>query len=609
MTDFLYQNRIRLDPSWPGVRAPAEEVTVDPDTLERLGRLLVGHASGLASDQSHLPTGVSYFDDSRRSTTVGLRQATESSQGSHWFGEWPTAVLMEHSLTTAGANLAYYYERLVEQVAAAGHLFRATSDDYRAVEAGAMANLEAHAAGWDRLAAPIEAPAGQPAGEFRQTSPVPYINEYEDVSEYDPDWVLAEVEKLRSAQPWGRIQSVADTFDATTERLTSLATMLRGQAEALAAEWDSETSAACQRALQRITATAEHLAESAQQLADFSHRSAEVLQEAVSGFPTEVEGRDVREWLADAVTPGEDPHREEKINEVRDALARLNDSYRTVNYTTLPGEIGAHLPLLPDPGEGIRPPSPPPPAVDRPLLPTPPRTSPPFSEGVVAGPGAGTGLPVGAGITGFPAAGAAGGPDLAADEPPGPAGGLAGAAAVPSPGGPPGGGGAGIGTGVGAGTTPAGPTAGGPGSLPGGVGSGGVGLVPGNASSGTGRSATSSGSAGRGAAGSRPGTGAVTGVAPVGGTGGGTGGSGGTGRRHGTGPQGRGDGGSGSNSGAGASGRPAARPGTPGPGILPTANPRGSAREDPDRRPDGWLTEDDDPWQSNEDPPPPPVIR
>jgi hypothetical protein len=127
------------------------------DTLEQLGSMLIGQANSLESDNSHLPSGVSYLDDTRRSTTVGFEQATDMPAGERWFGGWRTAVLMGHSLNTAQSSILYYYQQLVRQLRAAGELFRATAEDYRAVDQGARVDLEARAAGWDQVAAPVDA--------------------------------------------------------------------------------------------------------------------------------------------------------------------------------------------------------------------------------------------------------------------------------------------------------------------------------------------------------------------------------------------------------------------------------------------------------------------
>src|SRR5690606_26427943 len=123
--------------------------------------------------------------------------------------------------------------------------------------------------------------------------------------------------------------------------------LLRNNAESLATEWQSETSVAAQKALQRIAATAEHLADTSAKMSTFANRSAEGLQEAVSGFPPEGDDRSLGEKVLDAINPFGDPHKEEKANQVRDALARLNEAYRDVNYTSLPAEVAADLPVLP----------------------------------------------------------------------------------------------------------------------------------------------------------------------------------------------------------------------------------------------------------------------
>src|SRR5690606_7843863 len=178
-------SRVRLDPSWPGLTAPAQEVRVDPDTLERIGAVLTGQASSMTADNSALPPGISYLDDARRSTTVGLEKDTGMGEGEPWFGEWPTAVQMEHGLTTDQGSILHYYRLLADQLRAAGELFKATADDYREIDQGAKVDLEARAAGWDQVGTPAVAPV-QSAGEFRDTTRVPFINQREDTSQYDP---------------------------------------------------------------------------------------------------------------------------------------------------------------------------------------------------------------------------------------------------------------------------------------------------------------------------------------------------------------------------------------------------------------------------------------
>src|SRR5690606_12029709 len=136
-------SRVRLDPSWPGLTAPVQEVRVDPDTLEHIGGVLTGQAGSLTADNSALPRGISYLDDTRQSTTIGLEQDTKMQAGEHWFGEWPTAVQMEQSLKTAQGGILYYYQLLAGQLRAAGELFKATAEDYRAIDQGAKVDLEA----------------------------------------------------------------------------------------------------------------------------------------------------------------------------------------------------------------------------------------------------------------------------------------------------------------------------------------------------------------------------------------------------------------------------------------------------------------------------------
>src|SRR5690606_27998738 len=517
---------IRRDASWPGLTASPRGLRVDPDTLERIGAVLTGRAISMTADNSALPHGISYLDDARRSTTVGLEKDTEMGVGEHWFGEWPTAVQMEHGLTTAQGSILHYYRLLADQLRAAGELFKATADDYREIDQGAKVDLEARAAGWDQVGTPAVAPV-QSAGEFRDTTRVPFINQREDTSQYDPAWVHEQIRKVRDRQSWQRLQSAGAAFQSTSERLTYVADLLRNNAESLAEEWESETSVAAQRALQRIAATATHLADTAARMSTFANRSAEVLQEAVSSFPPEGDTRSFGEKFLDTINPFGDPNKEAKANQVRDALARLNEAYRDVNYTSLPGEVAADLPILPDPDSSRRenqapPPYHPPPA---PSLPPPPTVPPP--SGVVP---PAPEPPVGTGITGFPgiepAAAGTGtggstggvipgisplpaGPELAT-------GGLAGAGGPPpGPVGPGGLGSGGLPGGLGAGAVPAGgpgPGAGAPGLGPGvgGAGPAGAGTSPG---------APGGAAGGRGVPGigPRPGAG---GVAPVGGPGG-----------------------------------------------------------------------------------------
>jgi hypothetical protein len=588
MAYIPYQNQsVPLDPSWPGLDAPSGEIRVDPATLRAYAGELNAKADELEGQAAGTPTG--------------LQTSATPTDGSSMFGRWPTAVMMEYSLDSAREGVASYYRLVVGQLRAAAALFEATADTYEGIDQSSQARLEA--AGWDQITLPADAhPAStQAAGQFSESAEVPYIDQYENVENYDPQWILDEINYVQQNNLPGQLSTAGQAFEASGTNLTDVAETVKGLGRRLDTDWRSETSVAAQYALRRIEGTARHLGEASTKVAEFARRSSTELQTAVSSFP-DVD-RSTWESVTDTLNPFGDPAAEGKANEVRDALARLNEAYRDTNYTNLPPYVNANLPILPNPdrnrtgfetggsggggggisgaGAGYTPPS-------RPTMPVPPTvpTAPvggesgavvgPSSPGGVGGSGGGGTIP---GISGVPGPGTPGagelpgaGTDLsgglAGAGAPGPAGGgFAGGAPA---GAAPGGIGAGGVTpgGVGAGAGPAG------GGIPGAVGPGGI-VAPGAAGAG-GRGATG-GAAGRGAIPRASGRGgAIPGVGGAGGVPGRTGGGvvgapvGGAGAAGGRGATG------GRTSGPGVGGRPGAtgggvaggRPGVAGGGVV-----------------------------------------
>ncbi|HLV57623.1 MAG TPA: hypothetical protein VKY81_01920 [Natronosporangium sp.] len=451
---------IHLDPDWPGLEAPDGLLRADPDVIAEIGGRLRSQARSLNSDAGHLPSTVPYLDDYRRSTTAGLEHTTEVPDSDHWFGRWPTAGDMEHGWRTARWAILRYYKLLVEQLDETGHLLEQTAAAYDSGEAANQAELAAA-----RLQAghttPVHTgtPVGRPADLTRESTQVPGISMCEAVDTYDPRWILGEIDYLRTRRPWIDMSAAASSLRATSERLHHLRDWLRHQAATLAHAWSSPAAAACQHALQRIAATAAHLADRSAQLAEFTSGCAVTIATAVADFPT-LEGRSLSEWVQDTFTIGADPNLERKHDTIRHALARLNQDYTDINHTMLPTHVDAELPPLrrdfgPGSDLGERP--------ERPVLPPPAAASASIPDGAAlaradAGGAAGAGATAG-GVeshsAGASPAGMLGSTGGLAGAPPTPAVGaqspqVIGGGAVPGTGGPP----AGAGSGPVGGTVP-----------------------------------------------------------------------------------------------------------------------------------------------------------
>lgn len=584
--------QVPLEGNWPGLEPRSGQVEVDPDALDSVGNQLLGEGAG---------------SDGITPDQLEAKVNPQSCNG--WFGFWPTAGYMQHSLQTAGGSIAFYFRKVLDQVNAAATLFQATAEDYRRIDQGAATSLKAHAAGWDRLASEVDTNV-EPAGEFRDSTEVPYISQYEDVSGYDADWIASEMERIKASQSWTNISDAGTALSSTATRLRFLASSMRGLATKIDGQWSSETAAAAQRALQRIASTASDLAEKADRTSTFAHESAGTLQRAAQGFGDD---RNLFEKGVDAVNPFGDSNKDSMR---REQLELLNEQYRDVNYTTLPPYVNADLPNLPTP-KGVRRESPPaggdgvggsggyvPPS--SPNMPAPPPAPPGSGTGGVT-PGPGAPQMVGPGELG-PEAGFDGGGIPGGDVTlPGDQewsdgdGGLAGVGPGPlgpsGPGLPSGPGGAPLGPG---GLNPAAATPTGPGGLP--AGGGGIGMVPGTnlgATPGRGTAGTVPGRPGTPGIGGR--SGVPSGAMPTGGSGAGNAGGG------------RGAGGvrgAGGTGGPSAGGRPGlaggARPGTTG-GMPMGGSRRGESDEEGTER-NTWLMEDEDPWHGDENVPPP-VIR
>src|SRR5690606_5554960 len=326
------QGPIRLDPTWPGLDLKPDEVRVDPDTLERVSfRLMAEH-------YAHM--------DGHTLGTLTFLGAAGLENYDQPFGFWPTAAYMERGLEQARQGLLEYYRILDQQIEAAANLFKQTAQEYRDLDEGIKQDLEATAEVWDRLATPADAPVapGVAAGSFQHTTLVEGILAPEDTSNYDADWIVAQMNQLRQREPWRVLSWRGDTYHQVADRLRDIARTIRSEATNLAGEWNSEASVAAQRALQRIAATAEHLSESARGLAEFVHRSAEALQTAAHDFP---EHAGVPWWddVNDFLSAGS-PKQEAKYQEIRQKLAALNETYTHINNLELPKQISADLPVL-----------------------------------------------------------------------------------------------------------------------------------------------------------------------------------------------------------------------------------------------------------------------
>lgn len=359
---------IHLDPDWPGLEAPDGLLRADPDVIAEIGGRLRSQARSLDSDAGHLPSTVPYLDDYRRSTTAGLEHTTHVPDGDHWFGRWPTAGDMEHGWRTARWAILTYYKLLVEQLELAGLLLEDTAEAYRRGEAANQAELAAAArlqAG-HTIRARTGTPVGRPADLIRESTQVPGISMCEAVDDYDPQWILDQIDHLRTRRPWIDMSAAASSLQATSERLDHLRDWLRRQATTLADAWSSSAATACQHALRRIAGAATHLADRSAQLAEFTARCADTVAAAVANFPA-LEGRSLSEWVLDTFTIGADPNLERKHDTVRHALARLNQDYTDINHTTLPTHIDVEI-TVPDSEldpDTLRPP-------ERPVLPPPP---------------------------------------------------------------------------------------------------------------------------------------------------------------------------------------------------------------------------------------------
>jgi hypothetical protein len=424
---------IHLDPDWPGLEAPDGLLRADPDVMSEIGRRLRDQARSLTSDVPHLPSTVSYLDAYRRSTTAGLEHTTHVPDDDHWFGRWPTAGDMEYGWRTARWAILRYYRLLAQQLDAAGYLLEDTAEAYRRGETANQAELAAAVRFQAGRTTParIGAPSGRAAAVIRESTQVPGISMCEVVDTYDPRWILDEVDRLRTRQPWIDMSTAASSLRATCERLHHLRGWLKRQAITLADAWSSPTAAACQDALRRLAGTAAELAERSADLAEFTARCADTIAAAVADFPT-LEGRSFGEWVQDTLTIGADPNLERKHDTIRQALARLNEAYTEINRTTLPAHINADLPDLTggvDPGSGNDLGPGPEQRPERPVLPPPVTTvSARITDDVAhagadAGGTAGAEAPAGAAEErgGGPAAGVAG-----------PTGGLAGAPSAPT---------------------------------------------------------------------------------------------------------------------------------------------------------------------------------
>jgi hypothetical protein len=547
-------SHIQVDGGWRGT-APGQDVRVDPETLERVGYQLMGHAGGLGRDPAaySYPIMYGYVEaESVEGTTADLKYLVDEVRARPgWFGSWETARLMENSLVEAGQAILNFYQQLETQLGEAGRLFTTTARDYQGTDQDSAAALDAT---WDHVASrPVDepGPGGQRAGEIERSREVPYISVYEDVDSQDPKQILNEIKQVQGS--WTNLSRAGEAFAAAARQLRNTYGELKGASATLDGAWSSESSAASQQALQKIAATAEHLAEVSEKVSEYSYESGETLSRAVGTFPLDTDldalkDVSVAEQTTDFLGFTDNANEyDAKVAEIRQAKATLNENYRSVNYTMLPSNVNVRLPELkamPIRDEG---------------------SDPGGSGGSGGGPGSSVASPgspgaSGAGSGGSSGAAPAGASTVSSVAGPGE---LAGAGSGFAGGGIPGGVGSDLDLSSGglAGAGGLGPVGGAP-APGGGVGVGGIGPAGGGIPGGI----TPGGVGGPGAGVVGPGgVGLTPGVVP------GTGGAGGRSTTGGSGPLGRGS--AGGVSGAGA------RPGVPGarPGITGGMVPAGGA--------------------------------
>lgn len=179
----------------------------------------------------------------------------------------------------------------------------------------------------------------------RARHPIPRISACENVGAYSKDQIRGIAEYLRSTRPWVRLYEAANGWKAAGESLELVSDTLKEVGRALAGGCRSQDAAACQEALQRLDATARHLAYRSRQLERYTSESANVLATGTERFPTDEPGfaeRILGETVGGAVDRVNPFHKGPSEEDYRQALAALNNDYLMVN-SVLPRDVSAEF--------------------------------------------------------------------------------------------------------------------------------------------------------------------------------------------------------------------------------------------------------------------------
>lgn len=174
---------------------------------------------------------------------------------------------------------------------------------------------------------------------------IPRISACENVAAYSKEQIQQIAAHLRANQPWWRLYEASGAWRAAGQSLELVSSTLKQVNAVLADGWQSQDAVACQHSMQRLEATARHLADRSQQMATYTQEAGTVLAHGSERFPQEDPGlfqRMIGErggWL-DERNPF---HNGPSEADYRHALATLNSDLLMVN-TMLPthvtGEFG-----------------------------------------------------------------------------------------------------------------------------------------------------------------------------------------------------------------------------------------------------------------------------
>lgn len=107
-------NQLELDPSWPGLDAPAGQVEVDVEALYALADKLESEADQLSGDGAGTPA----------------RLEADTSLPCPAFGSWQTAIEMEQGHSEARRVIVHYFRETVELMREAARLARQTAESH-----------------------------------------------------------------------------------------------------------------------------------------------------------------------------------------------------------------------------------------------------------------------------------------------------------------------------------------------------------------------------------------------------------------------------------------------------------------------------------------------